>query len=138
MTGQRPHTMPRYSRDDWWDDAACKGQTWVVEARNTPAINAAKAICATCPVIEDCLRQALSMEARLPMWLRNGVAGGMTRRERYDLSRSVCQDCGEPVQLGHIYCDTHKATRHAESQRRHFQAQREARRNARHQRGVAS
>ncbi len=68
---------------EWQQDAACKGEDPRIFWR--PHEAHAKAICARCPVIEDCLRHALEADES------GGVWGGMTDRERRALK------AGKPV-----------------------------------------
>jgi WhiB family transcriptional regulator, redox-sensing transcriptional regulator len=74
--------QPDPARTDWQADAACRGADNAVffpvaEADSGPA----KAICATCPVAEQCLEYAI--ETRQP----DGVWGGLTGTERHRLIR---------------------------------------------------
>jgi len=78
--------MPRLpfpsSRTDWFDDAACRDvDTDVFFPVSEAESGAAKAVCATCPVREQCLEFAL--EARPG----DGVWGGLTAQERHRLIR---------------------------------------------------
>lgn len=73
----------------WQDDAACVGQTdlfFAPEAETIPARrareSAAKAICATCPVVDPCRRAADDRD-------EIGIWGGMTERERYAERRRI-------------------------------------------------
>ncbi|WP_332843796.1 WhiB family transcriptional regulator [Actinomycetospora lemnae] len=67
---------------NWRVQAACRGvdpELFFPESSDEPLVRkqvaAAKAVCRTCPVREECLAEALE---RLP----HGVAGGMTEHER--------------------------------------------------------
>ena len=64
--------------DDWTDRAACKGQTEVffVNRGDTTMMEKAKAICANCPVLEDCRNYVLYRPERYGIW------AGMTEKER--------------------------------------------------------
>jgi WhiB family redox-sensing transcriptional regulator len=78
--------MPRLKtapvRTDWFDDAACRdANTAVFFPRSDAHTDEAKAICATCPVREECLEFAL--ETRQP----EGVWGGLTPIERHRVIR---------------------------------------------------
>ena len=64
-------------RPDWMLKAACRGSDpslWIIE-RGDSAVEA-KSICATCPVIDECLNYALANNERLGVW------GGTCERER--------------------------------------------------------
>lgn len=62
----------------WQDSAACKGaDSKIFLSGVTSRVNQAKAICATCSVIEKCLRFALDNEDFEPH-----VYGGLTGEER--------------------------------------------------------
>lgn len=50
-----------------------------------PQIDAAKRTCARCPLLSDCLREALADEGSKDAGARNGIRGGMTPGERYRL-----------------------------------------------------
>lgn len=66
----------------WWQDAACKGQFSAVEGedpffdygRSAQKIRAAKTICWSCPVRQQCLNANL--------WTPRGIFGGYTESER--------------------------------------------------------
>jgi WhiB family redox-sensing transcriptional regulator len=68
--------------DEWQEHAACRGADTNVffPAAETDA-GPAKAICAGCPVAEQCLEYAI--ETRQP----DGVFGGLTALERHRLIR---------------------------------------------------
>jgi WhiB family redox-sensing transcriptional regulator len=75
------------------------------EPRRTRRDEAAKAICARCPVIDACVRHALTVDER------DGVWGGMTEEERIKL-KSDAAEIGmtalayyERVQAGEINDD---------------------------------
>ena len=72
---------------DWRAQAACRNtdpETFFPVGEGGPAyelqVAAAKAVCAGCPVQDECLDEAL---ARIP----GGIAGGLTPAERRRLSR---------------------------------------------------
>jgi WhiB family transcriptional regulator, redox-sensing transcriptional regulator len=81
--------MPRLSVNsvditstDWFDDAACKDvDTDVFFPASESQAGAAKAICAVCPVREECLEHALAVRPG------DGVWGGLTATERHRLIR---------------------------------------------------
>jgi WhiB family redox-sensing transcriptional regulator len=78
--------MPRLSLPspptDFFEDAACRGvDTDVFFPTSEANAEAAKEICATCPVREQCLEYAL--DTRPP----DGVWGGLTPIERHRLIR---------------------------------------------------
>jgi WhiB family transcriptional regulator, redox-sensing transcriptional regulator len=77
-----PQLKPAPRSTDWFDDAACRGaDTTVFFPPSDAHADAAKTICATCPVREECLEFAL--ETRPP----DGVWGGLTPIERHRLIR---------------------------------------------------
>jgi len=73
-------TLP-FTREPWQQNAACRGAAAALffpghrSGRN--ATTAAKAVCATCPVTDDCLEYAMRLDRYLP-----GVWGGTTQRDR--------------------------------------------------------
>lgn len=81
--------MPRLSASalnlaptDWYDDAACRdADTDVFFPVSESQSDAAKAICAVCPVREECLEYALEVRPG------DGVWGGLTATERHRLIR---------------------------------------------------
>jgi len=78
--------MPRRplisSPTDWFDDAACRGESTDVFFPISDAhADAAKAVCAGCPVREACLEFALENRPA------DGVWGGLTPMERHRLIR---------------------------------------------------
>ena len=67
--------------DEWAREANCAGQdpeSLFVRGKAQPA---AKAVCKTCPVLAQCLAEALDSRTD------SGVWGGMTERERRALLR---------------------------------------------------
>jgi WhiB family redox-sensing transcriptional regulator len=87
MAEVRRLPAPREGDWDWQVDAACRGldtaSFYHPENERGPSRarreTQAKAVCATCPVIENCLRWALT--AREPY----GVWGGLSAEERESL-----------------------------------------------------
>lgn len=83
----------------WHRQAACKGQGDLFFAKTRDRIGEAKAICATCPVFDEC-REAVTIDDR-------GVWAGTTTRERtlnrqnrnrrIDGSWVECEWCGQEV-----------------------------------------
>jgi WhiB family redox-sensing transcriptional regulator len=70
------------ARTDWFDDAACRdADTTVFFPTSDADADVAKAICAACPVRDECLEHALG--TRQP----EGVWGGLTPIERHRLIR---------------------------------------------------
>ena len=68
----------------WRDQARCRGvdpQVFHPSEEDDDAADAAKAICALCPVADSCLEFAVSTREN------DGVWGGLTARERRRLIR---------------------------------------------------
>ena len=60
----------------WTDNAACKGKGHLFfEDDHLTIVRKAKAVCATCPVVDQCLMYAMDNN-------EFGVWGGMTANER--------------------------------------------------------
>jgi WhiB family redox-sensing transcriptional regulator len=77
-----PRLTPAPTRTDWFDDAACRdADTATFFPSSDAAAEKAKAICATCPVREECREYAVT--TRQP----DGVWGGLTAIERHRLIR---------------------------------------------------
>jgi WhiB family redox-sensing transcriptional regulator len=79
-------TMPSYEPEivTWREFAACQDVTNVdffPSPEDVGAIGAAKAICASCPVVEECLSYALETRQT------DGIWGGQTPKERTKLRR---------------------------------------------------
>jgi WhiB family redox-sensing transcriptional regulator len=66
----------------WRDAAACRGEDVDLffpigcSAEFAPEIEKAKAVCRACPVVEDCLRHAITSPEKYGIW------GGFTEQER--------------------------------------------------------
>jgi WhiB family redox-sensing transcriptional regulator len=71
-------------RPSWWADAACREApehiTWFPSKETGPAVEAAKAICRGCLVLEECRSWSLDEEAGLV-----GIFGGLTQADRRKL-----------------------------------------------------
>lgn len=88
--GEEP-PAPIVNRELWMEDAVCRGEDpelWFPqrEAGYTDSWSAkrqaqAKAICQTCPVMDDCLDMALRQQ------IGHGVWGGKTPEERHQVLR---------------------------------------------------
>ncbi len=77
MRTRRLNTRPPGAKRDWARQAACRGADttmWFPEPRQ-PA-DAAKAVCASCPVRDECLAYALASRQRFGVW------GGLSEQER--------------------------------------------------------
>lgn len=71
---------------DWRVHAACSGYPNTLffpmaESPDEATIARAKAVCSTCPVIEDCLEYSLETNQRSGIW------GGTSEKERKSLRR---------------------------------------------------
>jgi WhiB family redox-sensing transcriptional regulator len=66
---------------DWASQAACTGQDPDALFVRGKAQHEAKAVCKTCPVLAECLAEALDNRTEFGVW------GGMTERERRALLR---------------------------------------------------
>jgi WhiB family redox-sensing transcriptional regulator len=72
-------------------DANCVGldsEIWYPLETDLPGIRKAKAICAECPAMRDCLNVAMEAETGASQY-RFGLFGGLTPRERADLARRL-------------------------------------------------
>ena len=83
MTGRR---LPPPDRSEKWEvDAACLDydpELFFPQAGNIRGSRRAKAVCETCPVIDQCLNLAVQLGSEL-----EGIWGGTTRYDRYLLRR---------------------------------------------------
>ena len=86
--------------EDWRDEAACRGldtEVFFPPSEDEADAAAAKAVCAVCPVREECLEWAVATNQP------DGVWGGLTATERRRLRRrrreaarvAARQDAGE-------------------------------------------
>jgi WhiB family redox-sensing transcriptional regulator len=64
------------------DDAELFFPISYVDPACLPKVEEAKSICATCPVRQFCLDDALDEEKRTKAESRNGIRGGLTPEER--------------------------------------------------------
>jgi WhiB family redox-sensing transcriptional regulator len=73
----------QYLSEDWWHRAECRHYASQVDFFPTRGESArdAKAVCARCPVAEQCLEYALRWEPLCGVW------GGLNERERRQLRR---------------------------------------------------
>ena len=90
MTSAFDYSARRIFAWEWQLDAACAGMDTALfyQADNERGASVrnrerkAKAICATCPVIRQCLKDALDSNEPYGVW------GGMTADERYRLANN--------------------------------------------------
>jgi WhiB family redox-sensing transcriptional regulator len=75
---------------NWAAQATCatpqyKGHAnlWFPHPEDRHAINAAKRICASCPVRQTCLDEVLTEEGSRHTEFRFGIRGGLTEADRY-------------------------------------------------------
>lgn len=80
----KENTPPAFSLDihrfEWMDSANCKGKTHLMfprEHKDITYIQPARAVCAECPVIKECLEYALEF----PPADMHGVWAGLTSRQ---------------------------------------------------------
>ena len=85
--------------DTWWHHAACRGsdpEVFHPVRGDTDGTKAALAICAACPVKDDCLTYAMKHREMQGVW------GGLSANQRKKLASSwvrvmQCQRCGTDV-----------------------------------------
>lgn len=76
-----------FSVPDWHDGAACLPELWVGKVRPEFFVERgrstapAKAVCNRCPVVEECLAEALDNPWMLGVW------GGTSERQRLAIRR---------------------------------------------------
>lgn len=104
--GAVPGSVSTAGRDtDWRDLAAClgRGALFVPKKESGPEAvaraNAAKKICARCPVLATCLDDAMTTEYGYVENGRAGVRGGLTAQERADRYRRQRNNTPEPPTL---------------------------------------
>lgn len=72
----------------WWENpdrncADMEPETFFPKSQDYSGIKAAKKICQGCPVMDECLEDAMQKEAGIGHSGRAGIYGGMTARDRY-------------------------------------------------------
>jgi hypothetical protein len=84
----------RTATQTWRDIASCLGhdpELWFpysyTNAHGMRQANTAKAICLSCPVRRECLEDALQSEGGSKTDGRDGIRGGLTPEERYNVYR---------------------------------------------------
>ena len=82
-TGSVPETQ---RKADWRDRGACAGrdpEAWFPNVGNTGAVQAAKAVCHSCPVMLQCAQHALTNNEQVGVW--GGLSEGQrtTIRKKY-------------------------------------------------------
>ncbi len=93
LTDEEHAELIRLNNSRWFDRAACLGApfAWFDTPRDAARLSAtyrakqeanAKALCATCPVIHPCRRDAELLKDP-------SIRGGMTRRERDNAARAA-------------------------------------------------
>ena len=99
LTGTR-RTQYIAQREDWMIDGACRGlnpSLFIFEQGDSIGARRAKAICATCPVIDDCLEFAMRKHSNVDGGLSfiDGVYGGTNyidrRRLRQERERALVE-----------------------------------------------
>ena len=86
-------------QDRWWERGACRGLDpgrWFPEDDDPPEVwLEAKSICASCPVLRECLYESILVG------YRHGIWGGIGRDRRLRLAAIFrrCQDAGDFVPL---------------------------------------
>jgi hypothetical protein len=79
------------SSDDWRDQAACIGQTWMAQRGNTKE---AREVCMGCPSYKPCRDWVLSSPIGVTI---PGVVAGLTPQQRGAVE---CSECDRPVPKG--------------------------------------
>ena len=102
-----------------WARAACRDHDpdlWIPEG--APAADSAvwdepRSICATCPMRDECLKDAIDRKETWGMW------GGKTPQELAKLVKRPCHDCGRnPARPGRSYCTACNTNRRRKEARR--------------------
>jgi WhiB family redox-sensing transcriptional regulator len=80
---------PRPDPHEWRNDAACRGMDTAIfyppkGGESAGQVRVAKAVCARCPVSDDCLADAMA-----PPFELQGIRGGMTGEDRRNLRRRL-------------------------------------------------
>jgi WhiB family redox-sensing transcriptional regulator len=78
-------------RQEWRQFAACRGvdpATFFPERGDRETVEAAKSLCATCPVAEECIEYAVSLGTRSGIW-----GGRSAHNYRSSLTPKTCELC---------------------------------------------
>lgn len=88
------HLLPlRDDRPAWHQHAACRGMTALFFPPRGENAHHAKAVCATCPVRDECLNDALDHGDKHGVW--GGASENERRRMRSNLAATkACRWCG--------------------------------------------
>ena len=73
---------------DWWELALCRGMDQHIWFASGPG-KQALAICAQCPSVDPCLREALKCELHFGSGSTFGVRGGKTAPQRKRMLREL-------------------------------------------------
>lgn len=91
-----PHRAPEAAAAvPWVEEAACATvdpELMFPAVGDKPAYRTARTLCAVCPVVGQCLEEAMALEGTTGKNSRHGVRGGMSPAERADLSRQRRRD----------------------------------------------
>lgn len=97
-----PDPIELITKPAWHYDAACVGsdvEIFFPTRGDGPGVRKAKAICAGCPVIDDCLDEALRLGER------DGIRAGLTPKERRPLRKAWLAT--QPVKHGRARYQDH-------------------------------
>lgn len=78
-----------YLHEPWREEALCQGDTeglFFPDAADIGQVAAAKAVCVSCPVVDECLSYAIDTEQP------DGIWGGYTAKERRKLRREWLEE----------------------------------------------
>lgn len=118
----------------WYESAACIGAQHIFDNDTAPAVAAALAICAGCPVRDACLADALRTETVGSIF---GIRGGLTPDQRRKALPPVCQRCHTAPATGIRYCDTCRPIADRERRIRSEEKRRHAKQDAQRKRRAA-
>ena len=82
MQNQNAKIFIQFERADWQEHAACRGQAKKFYPDEGGYTNEVFAVCAVCPVKDECLRYALKNDERFGVW------GGLSPLQRQRLKRA--------------------------------------------------
>ncbi len=83
-TTTSPLTPDTTRSQAWKFRAACVGEDpELFFDQSKPGIQAALEVCERCPVVTECLAEALHQEGRGGQYARYGIRGGMTPEQRF-------------------------------------------------------
>ncbi len=112
--------------EEWRDDAACRGVgpgRFFSDRGDSESVEAAKALCDSCPVARECFDYAATERIRFGIWGGSGATKVKALSSSYPRRVEPCRECGRDFTPGgqtNLFCsrdcyDTRRRRRRAEA-----------------------